>query len=329
MGIKIEKLQKNIRPYDNADVTVKKSGNIYEIKFMTTAVTSPIKKLNADSFIELSTGEVREFEHTAETRADNITTIKRSMAQLRDLINANVVDSTKCRWVTLTYARNETDTKVVYKDFNKFWKRFTYYCAKNNIEIPEYIDCIEPQGRGSFHHHLILIFQNRAPFIGNSIFSKIWKHGFTRITKLENIDNIGLYLSAYLSDLPVEEALSNSKNPKGDLKAVQATAEDGKKVSKAVVKGARLALYPAHFNFYRTSRGIKRPLNIKCTEQQAQRLIGDAPLTYEKTIEITENGNHINTINYRVYNKNKAIRGREKYGKEREKYTTKRNQPYI
>ena len=67
---------------------------------------------------------------------------------------------------------------------------------------------------------------------------------------------------------------------------VETEAERGVKQKKAIVKGARLHLYPSGFNLYRCSRGVKRPEVEEMTEGEAQELIGGAQLTYEKTIAV-------------------------------------------
>lgn len=71
---------------------------------------------------------------------------------------------------------------------------------------------------------------------------------------------------------------------------------------KAIIKGARLKLYPTGFNLYRCSRGVKRPEVWQTTEGAAQAEIAGKPLVYEKTISITdESGTQRNILNYRAY----------------------------
>ena len=72
-----------------------------------------------------------------------------------------------------------------------------------------------------------------------------------------------------------------SGTTQGKLGEVEAEDEQGHKVKKAVIKGARLHLYPSGFNLYRCSRGVKRPEVLHMTEGEAQQIIGAAPLTYE------------------------------------------------
>lgn len=79
--------------------------------------------------------------------------------------------------------------------------------------------------------------------------------------------------------------------------------EQGQNQKKAVIKGARLRLYPPGFNLYRSSRGVKRPEVWQTTEAEAQAVIQGASLTYEKTIAVTDEAGDVkNIINYRQYN---------------------------
>ena len=74
-----------------------------------------------------------------------------------------------------------------------------------NIKF-EYISVIEPQGRGSFHIHEILIFAKSAVFVPNDKIEQLWGNGFTKTTKIKIVNNIGTYLTAYLCDIPIEQA---------------------------------------------------------------------------------------------------------------------------
>ena len=102
------------------------------------------------------------------------------------------------RWITLTYAENMTDTDRLYFDFKDFNKRFQYYCKINGYSKPEYIVMMEPQGRGAWHCHLLYIWDCKAPYVANKTLRDLWGHGFVKIKKLDNCDNVGAYLTAYL-----------------------------------------------------------------------------------------------------------------------------------
>lgn len=307
--MKIEKLQKNVRPHTEGLVRLKEMGNILEVRSMSRTPTMPIKKLDKDYFVELGTGEVKEFKHT-ERRTDNLTSVAQSLKHMREYINTNVIDPRKALFITLTYAENMSDGQRLYDDFRKFNMRLAYYTRKNELPPYEYIVAIEPQARGSLHAHLLLIFQKKAPFIPNAELAKIWGRGFVKIKALKNVDNIGAYLSAYLGDMELGETLTAKASGKG-FKVVESTDTDGKHQTKAIVKGARLKLYPKGFRVFRKSRGIVPPKITDCTNAEAMQKNGDAALTYEKTIKIVDDGGKTcNVINYRHYNKKrKQTRG--------------------
>ena len=263
-----------------------------------------IQKLDSETFLNILTGEVLPIAHS-ENRADSKTSVKQSLRNLRDLLNANITNTESCRWLTLTYRENMQDTKQLYSDTRKFHMRMRYYLKQNCLPRYEYIECAEPQARGAWHMHVVMVFVKveQAPFIPNDIVEKVWGYGFTKIRKLTSVDNVGCYLTAYLSDMELSDAMQKGAI-KGDLKVATVTEENGSKSSKAIVKGARLSLYPAGFRLFRTSRKIKHPEVFECTEAEAMKEIGDVPLTFERTIKVMDdNGQGFNVINYRQFNK--------------------------
>lgn len=296
------------RPASQAPVTVKLCGNVIEVRHAERG--SPeitVEKLNADEYVDLRTGEVKEFRHAA-SRAEGKASVAQSLRNLRDIINANLTDPETALWVTLTYKANMRDTQKLYEDFHAFIKRLRRYLQKQGRPACEYIAAAEPQGRGAWHLHVLLLFPEKAPFIPNAHMAKLWGHGFTKTKSLQGVDNPGLYLTAYLGDMELTEA-ATSGTQRGRLVEVEAVDQRGQKQKKAIIKGARLHLYPSGFNLYRCSRGVTRPQVLHITEWEAQKIIRDSPLTYEKTIAVTDSqGQTLNIINYRQYNKAAAER---------------------
>lgn len=283
-------------------VTVKLCGNVIEVRYVRSTSPMAIKKLSAEKFIDLRTGEVKEICHT-ENRAEDKASVAQSLRKLRDLINANLVDQDTALWVTLTYAENMRDPKRLYEDYRCYWQRLRYYLNKRGYPSVEYIAAAEPQGRGAWHLHCLFLFPGKAPFIPNDNLARIWGHGFTKTKSLKGVDNPGLYLTAYLGDMELTEAVSTGAT-KGRIVEAETTDEHGQWQKKAIIKGARLRLYPPGFNLYRCSRGVKRPVTWTTTEAEAQAYIGDAPLTFEKTIALKDEvGQTKNIINYRQYNR--------------------------
>lgn len=299
--MKIKQVE-NIKPEPADMVTVKIAGNVTEIRFSKTSAGSPIKKVDKDHGVDVRTGELVEFQHGT-SRASDKASVAQSLKRLRDIINANLEIPDNALWVTLTYAKNMRDEKQLYADFHAFFKRFRRYQERKGQPPADYIACAEPQGRGAWHLHVLLIFPNKAHFIPNAEMAKLWKHGFTKVTDLKAVDNPGLYLTSYLGDMGLLEA-AQAGAMSANIKEVDVTGTDGVRQKKSIVKGARLHMYPPGFNIYRTSRGIKRPVVTTMTEGKAQKLVGNTPLTYEKTIAVTDGAGEVkNIINYRTYTK--------------------------
>ena len=167
------------------------AGNITEFVCLAKSPAPfPVVKIDKDHYALLGTGEIFEYEHS-ENKSQNLQAVRRTLANLRGLINANCIDEDKMRWVTLTYAENMTDTERLYNDFKNFWKRFCYWCKKQKIAKPEYIAVAEPQGRGAWHMHLVLLFSGKAPYIANNeVLAPLWGQGFTKIKAVHGCDNI-------------------------------------------------------------------------------------------------------------------------------------------
>lgn len=305
---KIDNLK--VDPY--SIVRVKEMGNITELMWSDNYSSKcVIQKLSKDTYIDLRDGEVKEFKHI-DNRACDLKSISKSLGRLRDYLNTNITDVSKCRWVTLTYRQRDcmddekipmTDTKRLYDDFKKFNMRLRY-----NIGHYEYIVAMEPQGSGSWHCHVVMIFDNKAPFIPNDVMSKAWGNGWVTVKKLDDVDNVGAYLTAYLGDMEMKEFCDTKQainliGKKIDVKEVE-IEEDGIIKTKQYIKGARLYMYPPQFNLYRCSRGIKKPIITYEAEQIAQKKVSAGTLTYEKTIQLSDIENDFDkTINYRYYNK--------------------------
>jgi hypothetical protein len=299
----------NISIPAKAPVKMLKAGNITEIRYTEIIRPIPIEKIDKDTYSLTSTGDVFLFNHK-ENRAEDLASVSQSMKRLKLIINANVTDPECVRWITLTYKENMKSVSRLYNDFRKFNQRLQYYCKQRAYPKYEYIMVAEPQGRGAWHCHILVIFATIAPFIPNDVLAKLWGFGFVKIKSVTSVDNLGLYFAAYVGDLSLADAKKEGINiAKSKLKVVDVTDENGKKETKCFIKGARLRLYPPHMRLYRRSRGIIDPTVTECTETEAMEVVADIPLTYEKTIQLVKKGSVINVINYRTYN---SVKKRDK-----------------
>lgn len=294
--------------YDSARVKVKQMGNITEITHISHHnEVCPIRNIDADTYEVRRTGEIREKKHW-ENRSQGQASLLRTFDNLRAVINTNCTQIHKCRWVTLTYRQNNgdpmTDSKQLYFDVKHFIQRLYRYCEKMNYGRPEYINVCEPQSTGAWHCHVILIFPVRAPFIACSnatykmlhierkknekTLEEIWGHGFVSIRSFRtefggDVDNVGAYVTAYLADLPLDEALRCSNLNLSDYIVKESRCYDDKTqqyVDKRILKGARLHFYPPKFNLYRTSRGIKQPIEYDTNYLTAKKQVSGQTLTY-------------------------------------------------
>lgn len=208
--------------------------NIKEVVYIHSISHSleQYRKISKSQVVNIDTGEIIECD-VSSTREDNLVSLRRSIKRLRDLINCNFDGADNELFITLTYRENMTDYRRLYVDFKKFFQKLKR--RYSDIEF-RYISVVEPQERGAWHIHLLLKALSRDYlFIDNdSVISQLWGHGFTKTKRLNVVDNVGAYLTAYLTDLVDDE---------------------GRKK-----KGARLYLYPAGVNIYRCSRNCRRPV---------------------------------------------------------------------
>lgn len=277
-------------------VTVTEMNHLTEIQYMEKMNNrANIKKLNSDEYVNLQTGEIKEFEKT-ENRSQSFNSLRQTFKKTRYLINNNFTGKRNELFLTTTYAENMTDPKKLYTDNEKFIKRLRYH-FKDETTI-DYINVVEPQGRGAWHCHFLLRFNDLEKiFIPNQQMADLWGHGFVTLKSMKNVDNIGAYLSAYLADLEltnenVHLAMQN------DLKVIEKEI-DGQK--KHFIKGGRLHLYPSGMNLYRKSAGVKLPERKKMKYSEAIKKVGSTEPHFTKDIQISID-DFENTIAYEQYN---------------------------
>lgn len=298
----IKRLEETRVIWDEEQVRFKEMGNITEVMHAEhRSHGGCIKKLDKDTYVDNRTGEVCEFKHL-ENRAQDLNNVAKSLSQGRDILNTNITDVTKCRWITFTYRENMTDPKRLCKDYAK--------CVRslhNTFGDFEYITAAEPQGRGAWHLHAVFIFDHKAPYMENKVVAQAWKQGFVTVKRLDDVDNVGAYLTAYLGDMELSEATRDGMlNGNFSIKEIE-VEEDGKKLTKRYVKGARLRMYPPGFHIFRWSKGIKKPTVSLMSYGRAKEKISSAKLTFSKSVVLDDSAKGFqNTLTYEYYNK---IRG--------------------
>jgi hypothetical protein len=279
-----------------AIVKVTKMNHIIEVQHMEKVNRKAnIKKLDSDTYLDISTGEIKEFQHS-ENRQQNINSLRQTFKKLRYLINNNFTGSGNELHGILTYKANMTDTKQLYKDFQNFIDRLRYAYKKQTTI--DYLVVVEPQGRGAWHCHVLLRFNELDKvFIKNKDLRALWGLGFVTVKSLNEVDNIGAYLSAYLADVELSEETVGQVISQGCEIAVKVVEGQEKKF----VKGGRLHMYPNGMNLYRKSKGILEPERVEMPFREIKKVVGAATPNYQKSITI-QDGEFENTIQYVQYN---------------------------
>lgn len=267
---------------------------------------SYIQKIDKKHYVDKRNGEIKEF-NISENRSQNINSLRQTFKKLRYLINNNFVGASNELFITLTY-RGELQTRdhiKVGKDYDKFLKRLKR--AYNGISSIDALKVLEPHASGNYHMHVLMRFNELDTIFipnevckrtGNSINAPLrdmWSNGNVVISSLSKVDNVGAYLSAYMSDLEVPD------NYKGSSE-IEEKIVNGEK--KKFIKGGRLPFYPTGVNLYTKTKGILYPERKEMTYKEAKKnVVQSAQPNYKKTIEINdENKNFSNKITYEQYN---------------------------
>ena len=280
---------------DEENVKVKRCGNVTSIATSPLRAAPPCFRLDKDHYFVVSSGEVVSVHHN-ESRASDLRSVSHSLAFGRDMLNTNITDVSSCRWMTLTYAENMQDPQRLVYDFQNFNRR-----CRSVFGQYEYITAAEPQARGAWHLHVVLIFPGKAPFMPNDVVSKLWRHGFVTIKRLDDVDNVGAYLSAYLGDYELLDG-ENTDVPDDRVKTVE-YEENGEKKSKRYIKGGRLYMYPPGFHIFRFSKGLKKPdISVMPYSQAKREKASFGELTFCESMDIVSESFRA-TLNYAYYNK--------------------------
>ncbi len=277
--------------------------NVLSVKYVQNINKAgvPIKKIDKDHYVDLRTGEVKEFVHS-ETREQSIISLKRTLTKLRNLINNNFSGKKNELFVTLTFADevNGSDLEYVGNAFDLFIKRLKYRTKKKwgSRGKFEYIQVKEIQERGAWHFHVLFKFPKlKQVFIDDAEIREIWREGFTKTKGMKTddgkpISNIGAYLTAYLTDLVVEDDRYISPN---DARFVEKKI-DGE--LKRVKKSSRLYLYPSGMNIFARSRGIVDPETHEMTYEEAKEHYGidSGMLTRRVAVQVSDKERGFTTI---------------------------------
>jgi len=116
--------------------------------------------------------------------------------------------------VTLTYAQNQKDISIGYRDFRSFIQtcRYRYGSLFKYISVPEF------QKRGAVHFHSLfwglpfeLLLQERTSYNLSPSLSECWSLGYVYLKKTDGNEKLSTYLSKYMSKAFIDPKLKYHK----------------------------------------------------------------------------------------------------------------------
>ena len=136
-----------------------------------------------------------------ETKAENRKkTAQRAKQTVRRYANANPQLN---KFFTLTFAENQKDLDYARYEFDKFIKRL-----KTRYSNFQYIEVVEFQKRGAVHFHILCNLE----YVPVKELAEIWGNGFVKINRIDNVDNVGAYMTKYMTKDNVDERLAERKS---------------------------------------------------------------------------------------------------------------------
>lgn len=285
--IKVKKLPFAV--LSNAEIIKVFEGNgIVEVESMQKAPFSLNRfvRLTKTEYLDKETGEIQKYKKT-ETRNQSPNEVRKSFKALRRLINYNFCAGNNERHITLTYGKLQKNPKEVNRDFRQWWK-----LIKKHFHSLEYICVTEYQASGSIHLHvLVKDTENEDLPLEQKLLNETWTQGFSEVTEIKNVSNLGAYFSARFTDIDLNEDIQNENT------------------SKLILKGARLKFYKTGQRIFSRSRGIVRNKGHTVTPEELENITRGAKLVYADSkiiTKINENGKEyiVNRSTYQQFNRN-------------------------
>ena len=127
-------------------------------------------RLNKYEYIDKETGELR-----------------KTFKNLKRTINSNFTGTDSEKHITLTFSAQSIDPKSAHTEFKRWWRTM-----KKLFPTLEYICILEPNSiQGNWHLHILVKSMNNESLdISQELLNRTWRHGFSKVTDIKNVDNI-------------------------------------------------------------------------------------------------------------------------------------------
>lgn len=200
--------------------------------------------------MDTRTGEVKEY-NCLKKNCKDYRSLRKSLNRLFELLLCNLATKENCVCITLTYQKQMLDFEQMSKDIrnlmNRLRRKYGYF---------QYIYVLEPQTRASFHYHVVLCFDRKAPYIAQDVMNTEWKHGFSRVKSVKSDITVAKYFVNYNLDLTYEAASKLYPNSIENYHVITVCTDYG---AEKRVKGIAFEMLPPMFNVHRHSMGIIQP----------------------------------------------------------------------
>jgi hypothetical protein len=164
--------------------------------------------------------------------------LSRAKREVRRLINSNVdAWGEKAKFFTLTFREHVTDIKQANNEFKKFRQRLSRHIWKCPNAL-KYVAVIEFMKNGRVHYHMVTF---NMPYVPHSVLEEIWGNGWVHIRAIDDCDNVGAYVTKYMTKDFDDERLRGQKcyfSSRGLVKPVEEVIE------KEDLDALRVALSP-------------------------------------------------------------------------------------
>lgn len=119
--------------------------------------------------------------------------LSRAKKKVRRLINANIGKWGEWpKFLTLTFAEHITCVREANYEFKKFRQRLEY---ELKIKL-KYVAVVEFQQSGRIHYHVVIF---NMPYIDANRLASIWQNGYIKINAIDHVDNVGAYVTKYMT----------------------------------------------------------------------------------------------------------------------------------
>jgi hypothetical protein len=168
----------------------------------------PVKIGKRQKSIDPETGEILAGENRGDRKDEaKRTNSNRSRNEFRRLVLSNFGNMDK--FVTLTFrdgaVEDVTNVRMCNKEFDKFIKRMRR--AYGGFKYCRVIEFQDANGRGAVHYHCILTI----PFVPWEELRETWGGGNIDITAIDHVDNVGSYVSKYMTKDLKDDRLAGVK----------------------------------------------------------------------------------------------------------------------